>query len=120
MTERHPVCTCEDVLTQSRRTAVFAVVEVLCGGRALEVLHGQAVTQDVLLQVRTGPKLSITKIRINRKCFQGMMLSHFKSKNCIWFALLHNIRTKHSISCVYCKLGPMWGVGFLLSLFAIL
>lgn len=57
------VCTCEDVLAQSRRTNIFAVVEVLRGGGALEVLHGQTVTQDVLLQMRTGPKLSITNRR---------------------------------------------------------
>lgn len=29
MTEQHPVCTCEDVLAQSRRTTIFAIVEVL-------------------------------------------------------------------------------------------
>ena len=68
MTEQHPVCTCEDVLAQSRWATIFAVVEVLLwGGGALEVLHGQTVTQDVLLQVRTGPELFITNIRIDRR-----------------------------------------------------
>lgn len=51
------MCTCEHVLAQRRRMAIFAVVEVLRRGGALEVLHGQTVAQDVLLQVRAGPKL---------------------------------------------------------------
>lgn len=37
--------------------AIFAIVEVLRRGGALEVLHGQTVAQDILLQVRAGPKL---------------------------------------------------------------
>lgn len=52
--------TCEDVLAQSRRAAVFAVVEVLRGGGALEVLKGQAVAQDIWLQVRTRAELPST------------------------------------------------------------
>lgn len=72
ITEQLPVCTCEDVLAQSGRTAIF-VVEVLRGGGAVEVLHGQTVTQDVLLQVRTGSQLSITNRRKNRKCLQEMV-----------------------------------------------
>lgn len=69
MTDQRPVFTCEDVLAQSRRTTIFAVVEVLRGGGALEVLHGQTVTQDVLLQVGTGPKLSITNHKNKHKMF---------------------------------------------------
>lgn len=52
--------TCEDVLAQSRRAAIFAVVEVFGGGRALEVLNGQAVAQDIWLQVRTRAELPTT------------------------------------------------------------
>lgn len=52
--------TCEDVLAQSRRAAIFAVVEVFRGGRALEVLNGQAVAQDIWLQVRTRAELPTT------------------------------------------------------------
>lgn len=48
---------CEHVLAQCRRMAIFAIVEVLRRGGALEVLHGQTVAQDILLQVRAGPKL---------------------------------------------------------------
>lgn len=52
--------TCEDVLAQSRRAAIFTVVEVFGGGRALEVLNGQAVAQDIWLQVRTRAELPTT------------------------------------------------------------
>lgn len=58
------VCTCEDVLSQPRRSAVFPVVEVLRWGGALKVLHRQTVTQDILVQVGARPKLSIRGIRI--------------------------------------------------------
>lgn len=50
-------CTCEDVLAQTRWTSVFAVVEMLGGGGALQVLHWQAVAQDVRFQVGTRPQL---------------------------------------------------------------
>ena len=63
------MCTCEDVLAQSRGATVFAVVEVLRGGGALEVLHGQTVTQDVPFQVRTGPKLLITNHKNKHEMF---------------------------------------------------
>lgn len=109
MTELLPVRTCEDVLAQSRRTAIFAVVEVLRGGGALEVLHGQTVTQDVLLQVRTGPKLSITNIRLNRKCLQEMMLSHFKrTPSGLQYYTTEEQSTASVLSI--CRLDLMWGV----------
>ncbi len=102
------MCTCEDVLAQSRRTAIFAVVEVLRGGGALEVLHGQTVAQDVLLQVRTGPKLSITNVRKNRKCLQEMM-RHF---NRTPSGLQHYTTEEQNAALVLsiCSLDPMWGV----------
>lgn len=50
--------TCEDVLAQSSWAAIFAVVEVF--GGALEVLDGQAVAQDIWLQVRTRAELLTT------------------------------------------------------------
>ena len=65
------MCTCEDVLSQSEGAAVFPVEQVLLrggravkvlvlgGGGALQVLHRQTLTQDVLLQVGERPQLSI-------------------------------------------------------------
>lgn len=78
MAEQQLVRTCKDVLAQSRWTAIFAVVEMLRGGGGLEVLHGQAVTQDILLQVGTGPKLLVTNIIINRNFLLKMMLTNFQ------------------------------------------
>lgn len=60
--------TCEDVLAQSRRAAIFAVVEVLRGGGALEVLNGQAVAQDIWLQVRTRAELPTTNTNTHEVC----------------------------------------------------
>lgn len=75
--------TCEDVLAQSRRTAVFAVVEMLRGGGALEVLHGQTVTQDILLQVRTRPELlMMTNRRTSRTRLREVRGLHMVSRGC--------------------------------------
>lgn len=60
--------TCEEVLAQSRRAAIFAVVEVLRGGGALEVLDGQAFAQDVRVQVRTGAELAATNTQTHQVC----------------------------------------------------
>lgn len=38
-------------------------VLVLRGGRALQVVHRQTLTQDILLQVGAGPQLSIKQRR---------------------------------------------------------
>lgn len=63
--------TCEDVLSQARGAAIFAVergllrgsgaVEVLRRGGAMQVLDGQAIGQHVRVQVRTWPQLSIKR-----------------------------------------------------------
>lgn len=65
--------TCEEVLAQSRRAAIFAVVEVLRGGGALEVLDGQALAQDVRLQVRTGAELPATNTQTHTRFVPGRM-----------------------------------------------
>lgn len=99
------MCTCEDVLAQSGGATIFAVVEMLRGGGALEVLHGQAVAQDVRLQVGTRPELPINKreeqTRGGGGCLQETLLGNSK-RSPSGFARLHNSpRTKHSFSCVY-------------------
>lgn len=63
--------TCKHVLAQSRRAAIFAIVEVLRGGGALEVLNGQAVAQDVWLQVRTRAELLTTNTQRRMRFVQG-------------------------------------------------
>lgn len=63
--------TCEDVLAQSGRAAILAIVEVLGGGGALEVLNGQAVAQDVWLQVRTRAELPTTNTQTHTRFVEG-------------------------------------------------
>lgn len=102
------LCTCEDVLAQSGGAAVFhSVVAVLRGGGALQVLHGQTLTQDVLLQVGTWPKLSIKSRTIGERTknvHEKMMVSHS-----IWFARLHKDENTASVVSI-CGLHPTWGV----------
>lgn len=64
-------CTCEDVLAHSRRAAIFAIVEVLRGGGALEVMNGEALAQDIWLQVRTRAELRTTNTQTHMRFVQG-------------------------------------------------
>lgn len=56
---------------------------MLRGGGALEVLHGQTVTQDILLQVRTGPELlMMTNRRTSRTRLREARGLHMVSQGC--------------------------------------
>lgn len=63
--------TCEEILAHPRRAAIFAVVEVLRGGGALEVLDGQALAQDVRLQVGTRAELPATNTQTHTRFVPG-------------------------------------------------
>ena len=71
--------TCEDVLAQSGGAQVFVqvlwvggAVQVLGRGvGALQVLDGQAVTQEVLVEMWAGPQLSIGAKRMRRQKATG-------------------------------------------------
>lgn len=107
MTEQRPVCTCEDVLAQSRWASIFAIVEMLRGAGALEVLHGQTVTQDILFQVRTGPELSCEdkqKHVYKKWCWVISRELHLVCK-----ITQHREQSKASVVSI-CRSDSIWGV----------
>lgn len=103
--EEHLVCTCEHVLAQGGRTTVFAVEEVLRGRGALEVLHGQTVTQDVLLQVRAGPKLRRRDMKWDRNQQKVFMFDVIQWESSSWSERLRNLRAKNT--ALVCMLNSM-------------
>lgn len=107
-------CTCEDVLAQSGRAAIFAVVEVLRGGGALEVLNGQAVAQDVWLQVRTRAELPTTNTQTHMRFVQGN--DGWLCVSSTWSARIVQLRQKTKLQFCELAVWTLCGVFYFLFL----